>query len=412
MIMLKKIIGTTFTLLICEVILLGNGKWSEFYLDLNIRKLGFIFLIILLLAYIYKTKFRKLYFILLIVPPMFFIIWSIIIPFFYNTRLFYSLNEGLVVLGFTAMPILVIFFRANIIYWEKIKKVILAALILNAINHILLYLSVLNFIPNNVTEIYENILNPYGDTSLNINNTIEEVRVGWIGSVFLPMLIGGFFLFPIKTSFKILVISLGFFALYLNGQRGFYFSIAYAALCTLLYSFVINHNLNNLKKYFLPISVFIVVALIYYLSNPEFLELIKMSREGSDEIRFDQAHALLDEFQSSPLFGKGMGYTVSSLIRSEHSPYSYEQYALSLLMKCGLFGVFLFFYYCGLWVKALDGSPIYVEEPLINKKYLSLFFLVIVIFAASTSNPYIFNFVGMYYLYIIIIEYGTLTKSV
>jgi hypothetical protein len=136
-----------------------------------------------------------------------------------------------------------------------------------------------------------------------------------------------------------------------------------------------------------------------------------MSRPGSDDIRFNQSSVLLTEFQGYPVFGKGMGATVSSIVRSEVAPYSFEQFMLSLLMKFGLVGVILFFYYCGLWVDAVERQSYVLLDPPGIKKYLTIFFLAVTIFSASTSNPYLFNFIGLYYLYFVTIEYGILTKK-
>lgn len=412
--MLKNTIVFTFTTLICEIILLGNGKWSEFYFSFNFRKLAFIFLLLMLIVFLNIKKISKEFFILMLLPVIAFIIWGLFIPMFYNTSIDYSISEGLIIMGFAFMPLLVNFFSSNFQSWEKVKKLILIALIFNSIFHILLYLSVSNLAPNSsyIIEVFENILNPNHDSSLNMNNSSDEIRVGWIGSIFIPMLIGGIFLFQIKIYFRILLLAIGFCALYMNAQRGIYFSIVYAALCTyLLYRILKISFLKNVRNYFLPITVLFSVIIIYYSSNPEFLEAINMSRPGSDDIRYSQSSILLNEFESFYLFGKGLGATVSNIIRNEESPYSFEQFMLSLLMKFGLVGIILFFYYCGLWVKAVERKSFDLSDRIILKKYLSIFFLMLTLFSASTSNPYLFNFVGIFYVYFIVVEYVAITNN-
>jgi hypothetical protein len=59
----------------------------------------------------------------------------------------------------------------------------------------------------------------------------------------------------------------------------------------------------------------------------------------SDLTRIEQSRALLDEIETRPIFGKGIGQHAHDLIRSEQNLYSYELQWMSLTMQMGIVGI-------------------------------------------------------------------------
>ena len=409
----NKIISNIINILICEVIIFGNGKWSEYYFGFNLRKTLFVFLILFLLIYLYKYNLNKRFLQLISIPAGAFLLWALVVPFANGISLYHSISEGSIMIGFLILPLIVKFYLINKNLWELNKKWILLSLIILSLSHIILALALTNLFPGSelILDFYSNILNPAKDSSLNLNNTDSEIRVGWISSVFLLMMAVSPFLFNMNNVIKLLIVLITILALYFNGQRGIYFAALYSGLCATFLYFIIKNNVRILIKYFFSISVILAVIIIFFASNPIFLEYIGFSRPLSDDIRFSQSSILLNEFSQHSLIGKGFGSTSQEIDRPEASPYSFEQFLLSMLMKTGLLGVLAFILYNIIWQSCLEKRSVFSLNSDEIKKYCTLFFLITFIFCASTSNPYLFNFVGIVYIYIVTVEYLVLLEK-
>jgi hypothetical protein len=114
---LKIPLSATITLLWCEIILLGNGKWSEIYLGVNVRKILFGIMAMMLFLYFTKIKKSKNYILLCFIPLIAWFIWVLFVPAFKYVPISSSLEEGAVLFGFAIMPVIVSFFLNNKSKW-------------------------------------------------------------------------------------------------------------------------------------------------------------------------------------------------------------------------------------------------------------------------------------------------------
>ena len=412
---LKISLSAIITLLWCEIILLGNGKWSEVYLGVNVRKILFGIMLIMLLLYFTKLKTNKNYILLCSIPLIAWLIWGLFIPAFNSAPISSSLREGAVLFGFAIMPVIVSFFLNNKSTWLITKKWIIFALALNSLFHLILIFSVANILPSSdkLIDLFIIFLNPYGDSSLNINSSDNELRVGWISSSFIFMLFGAAFLNNYSKIKIILFLSLAFAALIASGLRGFFFAFLYAGALTLFVKMIIQSKIKILMRlnFVFLVGVCISVAIIFFGSNPDLLEHFGVSRVGSDSVRYEQSKVLMNEIEGNIIVGKGLGATVSYFYRPEEAPYAFEQYILSLVMKTGAIGVLFFSFYSIMWLRVFQKRKISNFSKQEISKYLALFFMLNAIFAASSSNPYLFNFVGLFYIYFICVEHAILHES-
>ncbi len=88
----------------------------------------------------------------------------------------------------------------------------------------------------------------------------------------------------------------------------------------------------------------LAIVVVAYVSTESF-QMLGSSRfvsdhvSDSDQIRIDQSKALLDEIQTRPLLGKGLGAHADGLIRNDQNQYSYELQWLALTMQFGFVGI-------------------------------------------------------------------------
>lgn len=106
---------------------------------------------------------------------------------------------------------------------------------------------------------------------------------------------------------------------------------------------------SEIKKYksFSIVAIFLSLT-IYWLgleSTQELLEFRFFTKEtvASDQTRLIQLGEIMTHFEMSPIFGNGLGYYISTFIRSEAAKYSYELQIPALLMQVGIIGVTLLF---------------------------------------------------------------------
>jgi hypothetical protein len=281
--------------------------------------------------------------------------------------------------------------------------------------HLILILSVANILPSShkLVDLFVEILNPSRDTSLNMNFSDNELRVGWIGSPFIFMLIGTAFLNNFSKFKIILLLLLAFAALISTGQRGFFFAFLYAGALTFFVKMLIQSKIKILMRlnFVFLVGACISVAIIFFGSNPDVLEHFGVGRVGSDSVRYEQSSALMNEIEGNIIVGKGLGATASNFDRPEEAQYAFEQYTLSLVMKTGAIGVLFFSFYSIMWLRVFQKRKISNLSKQEISKYLALFFMLNAIFTASTSNPYLFNFVGLFYIYFICVEHAILHES-
>jgi len=99
-----------------------------------------------------------------------------------------------------------------------------------------------------------------------------------------------------------------------------------------------------------------------------------------------------------PVFGNGYGATVDGLVRSVQEPYSFELVPAAFLMKFGVVGVLFWFCFfmmlmreCGKRIRL----NVYYGFATQNWIFAAIFASIPAILAASLTNPYLLNSVGM-----------------
>jgi hypothetical protein len=111
-------------------------------------------------------------------------------------------------------------------------------------------------------------------------------------------------------------------------------------------------------------------------------------------IRQSQASILMEEINSSLLFGKGFGFVIETCIRSEAQPWRFELTYLSLILNVGIVGfLMLVFTYC-MWIKK---SIAIIHNRNVAYSLLggSLFFIV-----CSSTNPYLLSVENVWIFFI------------
>jgi len=171
------------------------------------------------------------------------------------------------------------------------------------------------------------------------------------------------------------------------------YNMACFAVCLLAFLWV--DKKGQLFKLMLGLLALAFVVL-FFKELWQFVEIrfFSVQNASSDEIRVEQASALMEYFARAPIFGHGLGAYTEDMIRSPVAPFSYEQQILSLLPKFGMLGFAVFACYVSYLILRLAFRRRYLVT-----LYLGLFL------ASSLFNPYLFSsnmvvaYALIYYLY-------------
>jgi len=90
------------------------------------------------------------------------------------------------------------------------------------------------------------------------------------------------------------------------------------------------------------ISSFILIffsVLLYFLDYWLLVENLFSSEASGSSVRYDQLYYMLDDLS---FWGKGLGATISGIVRSQDAPYGFELTYINLIHKFGVFSLFLF----------------------------------------------------------------------
>ena len=390
--------------LIIDVIIAGNGKWFESIFLFNSRK-AILLLLALLFVFMYLNRgISSKVFPLIFIPIFAFLLWSLVIPIINDVDLNQSISEGLVLLGFALLPLICESKLENTEY-IKFKLLILVAIVVNSLVHILMLSSVLGVIPmsEQVISSISKFLNYKNDTSLNIAvDQYGSVRVGWIGSAFIMLGFGWLRICNTSKFLYAILFLIFIFALYISGLRGLFGAL----ILSFVFAKLIGRYFTR-SSFALSFAVFCSICCgaltVSVVSVPANLEYFGLSRDISDSTRSEQTELLLNQFLKNPILGKGMGGTVDDYERPEEATYAFEQYLLSLLMKTGSLGMILAFYYIYIWTSYLKSRLLFIDTFDCRSMGETLTFLLLTIFIASASNPYLFNFVGYAYILILVV---------
>jgi O-Antigen ligase len=185
------------------------------------------------------------------------------------------------------------------------------------------------------------------------------------------------------------------------GSRG----IAIGCSLLLILSFLSREIETLFSKKLLKSIVFISVPLVLVLALSPFLnetlagtrffDISNSSLSESDNVRFEQLNYILQDFQTHPVLGSGLGHFINGYVRSVSYPYAYELFFMSLLMKIGIVGSLLFFASL-----VLIFLPVFVRKYKYNTfiKLSYIITLLSIIFMVST-NPVLITPVGFLMLF-------------
>ncbi|EJT6664697.1 hypothetical protein C4D51_13540 [Clostridium perfringens] len=228
-----------------------------------------------------------------------------------------------------------------------------------------------------------------------------------------PFIMGIFFNRTDKIKL-IINILISFIAIVVSGRRALLLSIILSIFLIFILNIIeVKLNFRKGKRY---IFIFLI-SLIFFLMGIKILDQLKIIDINvmvtrineslaidNSNIRIIQIKALLEGYLNYPFFGSGFAKGVSSVVRSEESPWLYEVTYFSKLYNMGLIGfiffifILIFNFFIGIQVvKKFKANAYYMKGLLAG--YLS--FLIM-----CFTNPYLSSFDFMWILYIIPMYYN------
>lgn len=406
---LNKIVSFVFLLFCIEVILMGPGEWSA-TLGVSVRKILFVLIFLLfIIHYFHYIKLNLIDICLVVCGFSFFLLSGFFIPLLKDVNLDWAVADVRPLMGFLLLPFIVSFYRKTK-KWDSHRKIISFSLFLLAGLHVFLWIigSTSRDMGEYALTTLRNIYEPgiaFEDTKLiAINYTPSGFfRVQW-GSSSLLLLAFYFSLSQLnnkKTIYNFIYIFVSCVAVYATQSRGLFFAL-FLGLC----HYWIFYYLIPLKKldfitYFFGLSLIVVFAMMMLpFFTPEFLSLIGMSREGSDNERYFQVLPLLFNWFENFIWGSGFGSNIE-IIRSKITPYAYEVSILTIVMKIGLFGLFVSLILCSALLSRVFNGEVFKYQ---KNKIVIIYSMVFVYVIASNTNPYLSNFFGMLVFYCFVLE--------
>jgi hypothetical protein len=184
------------------------------------------------------------------------------------------------------------------------------------------------------------------------------------------------------------------------GSRG----VALGVLSIITAAFIIRifslHNRPiNLMIFLSPLLVVTLIlspVISESLKSTRFFEAnAEHSQLASDDLRFKQAPLLLESFLEEPILGRGSGYYINGFLRSNSQPYLYELYFLTLLMKTGILGSFL--YFCALMAILITPFASKFSYLLSVKILYAIAFITTIL--QGSSNPFLDRPCGLLLLF-------------
>ncbi len=383
---------------------MGPGDWSA-PLGFSVRKLLFILIIVMFfLHYFHYRQFKFIDIKLFLIGSLFFTFFGLVIPAFYGVDLSLSIADVRPLAGLLLIPFMVGFYkRSN--RWRNDRKFVSVALVLLAFLHVFLWF--LGGVSrewgevalSTMRSIYEPGVAVIDSKIIAVNYTLEGTfRVQWTSSSFL--LLGLYFGFSQlnerRSFYNFIYLFVCCLAIYVTQSRGLVFAIFLGVGHYFVFYYFIPLKDLGFRSYFFALSsIFLFSMLILPFFTPEFLEMIGVTREGSDSERSAQIFPLIQNWLNHLFFGSGFGSGIE-VVRSETVPYSFEVSILSLLMKVGVVGIGSALIICS----ALLAQLFHGLVPQGKKRQLLLIFsMVFVYIIASNTNPYLSNFFGMLTLY-------------
>lgn len=400
-------------LLIADLAFMGSGEWSELF-GFSARKL--LFLVIVCYSFVAWVSAARILYApgAVVALAIFIIIWGVLIPVARNTPIGHAISDSQLFVGLLFAPAIAMAV-ARTHCWPGSLRLIERLLWLLAILHISIFWYQ-RFSGDGATALVSAmraVLEPdraIEETSIFIGPISDGFRVFWGASVFL--LLALYFAVRNFGRRKFIVSMLIFLmvshAIQVTLTRGIVLSIPFFLLLFWLFNQLLKSVRMGVALYALTGAMLLLVTLpIILLASPGVLETIRLGREISDDIRYEQVSALGSAIFDRPWFGSGLGAGVE-LVRSEATPWSYELSILGLYMKVGMVGaavlvtVFVWFTQLGLAHLPQHES---LSKP-VRRKLAGIAALLYSIVFCSNTNPYLFSMLGWGLLMFVYLEFS------
>jgi len=117
---------------------------------------------------------------------------------------------------------------------------------------------------------------------------------------------------------------------------------------------------------------------------------ILIGTKKSNETRLVQIEHLLNTWKERPVFGWGYGSSAKDYLRSsEEVPYIYEMTGIALLMKIGISGILIWFFYSIFLLWYL------IKNVHKSERIIAVTFIIVTLGVSTQFNPYLFGMPGM-----------------
>lgn len=250
-------------------------------------------------------------------------------------------NITYVIANFTGMICYLFYFMLSLF---RISKNEIELIILNASLFICLYsiLGFISFIGGLNIPFYENNAYVTPDGQL-------RVMYFTTATIVYPLLGYSYYSFISKlkktnwmSSYSFLFLLLSIFSLcIITASKGFILGcliILGGITIIVLFRAIVRLKMNAS----ILISSFILIffsVLLYFLDYWLLVENLFSSEASGNSVRYDQLYYMLDDLS---FWGKGLGATISGIVRSQDAPYGFELTYINLIHKFGVFSLFLF----------------------------------------------------------------------
>lgn len=189
-----------------------------------------------------------------------------------------------------------------------------------------------------------------------------------------------------RNGFKLLdyvVVILLIFSVIISMSRYIWFATAFSLIIYILMS----RKMMNVLYIFLFSFFSLVIYLTGIFSDIFEIRGDQKTNTASDSIRYLQQQGIYEQIYNNPFLGKGLGYYIPNIIRSENTKYLYELQIPALIMQIGFVG-FLFYLLFLIY-------PLLLSLKNVSKFNAMLFIMIFIVWLGNSFfNPYLFSSPG------------------